>query len=423
MGDNITRPDHYCEGREYEPKDVIRDWGLNFNLGSAVKYISRAGRKGDKLEDLQKAKQFLEFEIAAVEKGTIASYATFSDEYVNSNIDAFVRAVLNGELDIDNNFESDEIREKIIDRIIEKWKRDEISLIDIPDDVWCYSKKIRDYGSYLCDECVKEARKDVKKKLEERLIEEKEKRISAELLSRAVTRSENPMKFEDMPESLKSRVINNIAQEVLDSQIIPPDEIREAVIDRIVEWIENDELDCFDISYNLYNAYQDIRDAIARQALHKVGEAEREDLKRFVQKIDRGEIDCNVIPSELYSSYKDIRDAVERRTSWYTNGILGHWYYYQNIPDGYKTRVIDRIVEMVRNGELDLMDIPNDLYDECVRSRADIANSDYRKAPDGIKKYAEDTEDTVSIKFEFEVDPDIDTDTVNVHVYIKNKED
>ena len=68
MGDNITRPDHYCEGRKYEPKDVIRDWGLNFNLGSCVKYISRAGRKGDKLEDLRKAKQFLEFEIEAVEE-------------------------------------------------------------------------------------------------------------------------------------------------------------------------------------------------------------------------------------------------------------------------------------------------------------------------------------------------------------------
>jgi len=68
MGDNIKKPDHYCEGREYEPKDVIRDWGLNFNLGSAVKYISRAGRKGDKLEDLRKAKQFLEFEIEVLEE-------------------------------------------------------------------------------------------------------------------------------------------------------------------------------------------------------------------------------------------------------------------------------------------------------------------------------------------------------------------
>lgn len=42
--DMIKRPEHYCFSK-FEPKDVIREWGLNFNLGSAVKYIARAGRK------------------------------------------------------------------------------------------------------------------------------------------------------------------------------------------------------------------------------------------------------------------------------------------------------------------------------------------------------------------------------------------
>ena len=64
--DSVKRPSHYVEGREYEPKDVIRDWGLNFNLGSAVKYLSRAGRKGDVLEDLNKAKEFIQFECDAI---------------------------------------------------------------------------------------------------------------------------------------------------------------------------------------------------------------------------------------------------------------------------------------------------------------------------------------------------------------------
>lgn len=64
--DVVSKPAHYAEGRKYEPKDVIRDWGLNFNLGSAVKYISRAGRKDDILQDLNKAKQFIEFEIEAL---------------------------------------------------------------------------------------------------------------------------------------------------------------------------------------------------------------------------------------------------------------------------------------------------------------------------------------------------------------------
>jgi hypothetical protein len=64
----VSHPEHYVAGRLYEPKDVIRDWGLNFNLGNVVKYVARAGRKGDKLEDLQKARQYLDFEIAALKQ-------------------------------------------------------------------------------------------------------------------------------------------------------------------------------------------------------------------------------------------------------------------------------------------------------------------------------------------------------------------
>ncbi|MCM1224993.1 MAG: hypothetical protein NC548_62135 [Lachnospiraceae bacterium] len=43
MSDNI-RPS-YCKIRKYEPKDVISDWKLNFNLGCAIKYVARAGKK------------------------------------------------------------------------------------------------------------------------------------------------------------------------------------------------------------------------------------------------------------------------------------------------------------------------------------------------------------------------------------------
>ena len=65
---------HFTEQKEifkygkYEPKDVRRDLELNFNLGSAVKYIAIAGRKDDIIQDLKKAKQFLEFEIEALEE-------------------------------------------------------------------------------------------------------------------------------------------------------------------------------------------------------------------------------------------------------------------------------------------------------------------------------------------------------------------
>lgn len=66
--DKVAHPSHYVEGRKYEPKDVIRDWGLNYNLGCVVKYISRAGRKDDILQDLKKARQYLTFEIEALEE-------------------------------------------------------------------------------------------------------------------------------------------------------------------------------------------------------------------------------------------------------------------------------------------------------------------------------------------------------------------
>lgn len=67
--DIIGHPNHYCEGRKYEPKDVIRDWELNFNLGNTVKYIARNGRKqgNSVLQDLKKARQYLDFEIAYLE--------------------------------------------------------------------------------------------------------------------------------------------------------------------------------------------------------------------------------------------------------------------------------------------------------------------------------------------------------------------
>lgn len=61
----INNPSHYTDGRAFQPKDVIRELHLNFNLGNVVKYISRAGRKPgeSKYRDLSKAKTYLGFEI------------------------------------------------------------------------------------------------------------------------------------------------------------------------------------------------------------------------------------------------------------------------------------------------------------------------------------------------------------------------
>ena len=66
---NKVRPKHYKLGSgKHEPYKVIRDWRLNFNLGNAVKYISRAGSKDGEsaIDDLTKASQYINFEIEAL---------------------------------------------------------------------------------------------------------------------------------------------------------------------------------------------------------------------------------------------------------------------------------------------------------------------------------------------------------------------
>lgn len=65
MSDIFANPDHYAAGRTHEPKDVIMKYGLNFNMGNVVKYISRAGRKDGSsyVEDLKKARQYAVFEL------------------------------------------------------------------------------------------------------------------------------------------------------------------------------------------------------------------------------------------------------------------------------------------------------------------------------------------------------------------------
>ena len=44
--------------------DFVREQGLNFHLGNAIKYIARAGHKTQsKIEDLEKAIHYLENEL------------------------------------------------------------------------------------------------------------------------------------------------------------------------------------------------------------------------------------------------------------------------------------------------------------------------------------------------------------------------
>ena len=55
-------PAHYNRGN-IEVWDFIRDQNLSYHLGNAIKYICRAGHKGSKREDLEKAIHYLENEL------------------------------------------------------------------------------------------------------------------------------------------------------------------------------------------------------------------------------------------------------------------------------------------------------------------------------------------------------------------------
>lgn len=65
----IDHPSHYTAGG-IETIDAIEAWGLGFNLGNAVKYISRAGKKdpAKTLEDLRKAAWYVAREISNLER-------------------------------------------------------------------------------------------------------------------------------------------------------------------------------------------------------------------------------------------------------------------------------------------------------------------------------------------------------------------
>jgi len=61
--DPVNHPAHYKTGG-IETIDFIEAKELNYNMGNAVKYISRAEHKGNKKQDLEKAIWYLNRELA-----------------------------------------------------------------------------------------------------------------------------------------------------------------------------------------------------------------------------------------------------------------------------------------------------------------------------------------------------------------------
>ncbi len=65
----VNHPNHYNIGG-IEVIDFIESWNLGFSLGNAIKYIARAPYKNDELEDLKKARWYIDREIQRLEKDT-----------------------------------------------------------------------------------------------------------------------------------------------------------------------------------------------------------------------------------------------------------------------------------------------------------------------------------------------------------------
>jgi hypothetical protein len=72
--DSVNHPQHYCIGGieviKYIRAKLSEDEYHGYLKGSVIKYLSRAGHKGDEKEDLEKARWYLERMICEVESWT-----------------------------------------------------------------------------------------------------------------------------------------------------------------------------------------------------------------------------------------------------------------------------------------------------------------------------------------------------------------
>ncbi len=67
--DPVDHPQHYTSSPSgVECIDVVEH--LTFNRGNAIKYLWRAGSKGDEIEDLKKARWYVDREITRLTRSS-----------------------------------------------------------------------------------------------------------------------------------------------------------------------------------------------------------------------------------------------------------------------------------------------------------------------------------------------------------------
>ncbi len=69
LRESIDHPSHYGGDVDHETIKCLKAWGLESDalLWNSAKYISRAGKKGPVIDDLKKARWYLDRRIASLE--------------------------------------------------------------------------------------------------------------------------------------------------------------------------------------------------------------------------------------------------------------------------------------------------------------------------------------------------------------------
>ena len=67
----ITQPSHYDSRNTLDVIDFCHQYDISFSRGNVIKYLTRAGRKDNELEDLNKALEYLTREIKHVKNYTL----------------------------------------------------------------------------------------------------------------------------------------------------------------------------------------------------------------------------------------------------------------------------------------------------------------------------------------------------------------
>ena len=86
MNDNVNHPKHYTNHPSGVEAIEITEH-FNFNKGNAIKYIWRSADKGKEVEDLRKARWYIDREIARILNNEEPTFMKRSDEWKNHTND------------------------------------------------------------------------------------------------------------------------------------------------------------------------------------------------------------------------------------------------------------------------------------------------------------------------------------------------